>query len=92
METVPPRRGAPRSWTSAALAALVVVAGALAIPGAGQPSAAAAAVAGDGTTMATAGASCWGIKRQVPASPSGLYWLSTPTMARPASTTRGPAG
>ncbi|MCU1369557.1 MAG: hypothetical protein JWO77_751, partial [Ilumatobacteraceae bacterium] len=49
-----------------------------------RPAAAATAVAGDGTTSPTAGASCWGIKQQFPSSPSGTYWLSTPTMDRPA--------
>ena len=40
---------------------------------------------GDGLSMATAGASCWGIKRDRPGSPSGVYWLSTPSMDRPAA-------
>ena len=39
---------------------------------------------GDGTTSATAGASCWGIKRDFPTSPSGTYWLLTPALDRPA--------
>jgi hypothetical protein len=43
----------------------------------------AAAVAGDGTTAATAGASCWGIKQQVPAAASGLYYLQTPRLVEP---------
>ena len=41
------------------------------------------AVVGDGTTAATAGASCWGIKQQVPASTSGTYWLNTAALERP---------
>ena len=41
-------------------------------------------VAGDGTTAATAGASCWGILRDHAGSPSGIYWLYTPAMDRPA--------
>ena len=43
-----------------------------------------AAPAGDGKTSATAGASCWGVKQQYPASPSGTYWLETPALKRPA--------
>jgi hypothetical protein len=41
-------------------------------------------VVGDGKTSATAGASCWGIKQQIPSSTTGTYWLSTPAMERPA--------
>lgn len=48
-----------------------------------QPAAAADA-AGSGATSATAGASCFGILRAFPSSPSGTYWLSTPAMDRPA--------
>ena len=44
---------------------------------------AAAAVAGDGTTSPTAGASCWGIKQQFPASASGAYWVATAALQRP---------
>ncbi|HWJ97971.1 MAG TPA: fibrinogen-like YCDxxxxGGGW domain-containing protein, partial [Acidimicrobiales bacterium] len=39
---------------------------------------------GDGASAATAGASCFGILRAFPTSPSGTYWLSTPAMDRPA--------
>lgn len=76
-----------RSRALAALLALATVAAVAATAGGGRDrtAAAAAAVPGDGTTMATAGASCWGIKRDHPTSPSGTYWLSTPTMDRPAS-------
>ena len=45
--------------------------------------AAAGPVAGDGTTAATAGASCWGILRSFPKSPTGTYWLLTSSMDRP---------
>src|SRR5690242_3479999 len=38
---------------------------------------------GDGTTAATAAASCWGIKQAHPTSPSGVYWLQTPALDRP---------
>lgn len=41
------------------------------------------AVPGDGTTAATAGASCWGIKQARPASTDGIYWLSTAALERP---------
>jgi hypothetical protein len=45
---------------------------------------AATAQAGDGTTSATAGASCWGIKQQYPASANGTYWLNSAALERPA--------
>ena len=43
----------------------------------------AGAAAGDGTTVATSGASCWGIKQQYPASATGLYYLQTPKLVEP---------
>ena len=49
----------------------------------GNSAQAADAIPGDGTTSATAGASCWGIKQQVPASPNGIYWLNNATLERP---------
>ncbi len=49
----------------------------------GNSAQAADAVPGDGTTSATAGASCWGIKQQVPASTDGVYWLNTAALERP---------
>ncbi|MCU1368824.1 MAG: hypothetical protein JWO77_18 [Ilumatobacteraceae bacterium] len=64
-----------------------VVAALIAIPVfnlvAGDSATAADAVAGDGTTSATAGASCWGIKQQFPASATGTYWLNTAVLQRP---------
>ncbi|CAN5824568.1 hypothetical protein BH23ACT2_BH23ACT2_19470 [soil metagenome] len=45
---------------------------------------AAGAAPGDGTTSATAGASCWGIKQEHPGSEDGSYWLLTASMDRPA--------
>ncbi|MCU1499712.1 MAG: hypothetical protein JWM47_3665 [Acidimicrobiales bacterium] len=45
--------------------------------------AAAATTPGDGTTAATAGASCWGIKQQSPTSASGTYWLLTAGLVAP---------
>ena len=52
--------------------------------GAAERAGAAGTAPGDGTTMATAGASCWGILRAHPTSPTGPYWLATPAMGRPA--------
>ncbi|MCU1498795.1 MAG: hypothetical protein JWM47_2748, partial [Acidimicrobiales bacterium] len=48
---------------------------------------AAAARPGDGTTSATAGASCWGIKQQYPASADATYWVLNGSMARPLEVT-----
>ncbi len=45
---------------------------------------ASAAVARTGTDAATAAGSCWEIKQNNAAAPSGTYWLLTPTMAAPA--------
>lgn len=77
-------------WTRRrrALAAVVAVAAVAVMPLAGPFAASPAGAAtssGDGTTPATAGASCWGIKQAFPASPSGTYWLLTPAMDRPAA-------
>ena len=36
-----------------------------------------------GTSSATAAASCWEIKQNVPASPDGIYWLLTPALKAP---------
>jgi trimeric autotransporter adhesin len=47
------------------------------------PTGAAAAVLPDGTTSELAAASCWEIKQNVPASPSGIYWLVTPKLQAP---------
>ena len=49
----------------------------------GPAAAVTVAQAGDGTTAATAGASCWGIKQAFPAAPSGVYWVLTPALPRP---------
>jgi hypothetical protein len=64
-----------------ALAALAAVS-AITIVG-GTTAQAAPALPGDGTTSTTAGASCWGIKQQHPASTTGTYWLSTAALERP---------
>lgn len=37
----------------------------------------------NGSTAATAAASCWEIKEILPSAPSGVYWLLTPSMAAP---------
>lgn len=47
------------------------------------PSASAADPAPNGLTSATAAASCWEIKQNVPAAASGTYWLVTPTLVAP---------
>ena len=44
---------------------------------------AAAATPRDGTTQATAAASCWEIKQEVPSSTDGVYWLLTPQLTAP---------
>ena len=49
-----------------------------------SPAEAATVAPGDGTSSPTAGASCWGIKQQYPASADGAYWLLTAAMDRPA--------
>src|SRR5690349_12435335 len=66
---------------AAALAALIAIPTIVLVTSNGAQ--AANAVAGDGTTAATAGASCWGIKQQIPASSTGLYWLSNAKLERP---------
>jgi hypothetical protein len=63
-----------KRFSAASVVALLVVVGPLIAQQAG------AAVLGDGTSAETAGASCWGIKQQVPSSPDGLYWLQTPNV------------
>ncbi|MBA3283192.1 MAG: hypothetical protein H0U29_13275 [Acidimicrobiia bacterium] len=74
-----------RRWTIVGVAALAIL-GVVPVTSAVTASKADAAVpqAGDGTTSATAGASCWGIKQQYPTSANGTYWLLTASMDRPA--------
>jgi hypothetical protein len=36
-----------------------------------------------GLSSSTAGASCWGIKQDVPSSGDGVYWLQTPALVAP---------
>ncbi|MEZ5181674.1 MAG: fibrinogen-like YCDxxxxGGGW domain-containing protein [Acidimicrobiales bacterium] len=66
-----------------AIAALAVVATAAVTVLGGSSAQAAIAAPGDGTSSATAGASCWGIKQAYGASASGVYWLSNARMERP---------
>lgn len=75
-----------RRWTIAGVATLGLL-GLLPIAARFTGSAATADVAlpGDGTTSATAGASCWGIKQAYPTVGDGVYWLSNSSMDRPAS-------
>lgn len=47
------------------------------------PGASAATTVRDGLTDQTAGASCWGVKQDVPSSPDGVYWLQTPALVAP---------
>jgi hypothetical protein len=70
--------------TRRALLLTVTLATAMLVVTPAAPATAAPATSGDGTTSTTAGASCFGILRDFPTSPSGTYWLSTPAMDRPA--------
>lgn len=47
------------------------------------PALASGARATDGTSPATAAASCWEIKQVAPTSPSAVYWLRTPKLQAP---------
>lgn len=73
-----------RRWTVAALVVLGML-GLVPVTAALTRTAAEAETTapGDGSTSATAGASCWGIKQQLPASTDGTYWLLTAAMDRP---------
>jgi hypothetical protein len=46
-------------------------------------SASAAEPLADGSSAATAAASCWEVKQTNPAAPSGVFWLSTPALVAP---------
>ncbi len=76
---------APKRWTLVGVAAMALLA-AVPVVTTLAPKAATAAEAqpGDGTTSATAGASCWGIKQAFPSSADGVYWLLTGSLDRPA--------
>lgn len=47
------------------------------------PAGAAAGTLRDGSSSERAAASCWEIKQTSPTSPSGVYWLQTPTLVAP---------
>ncbi|MBX3286259.1 MAG: hypothetical protein KF703_13000, partial [Actinobacteria bacterium] len=85
MDPAAPSRATNRRWTVAALVVLGLL-GVVPVTAAlrSDRASAAAAAPGDGTTAATAGASCWGIKQQHPASATGTYWLWTAQLDRPA--------
>ena len=54
--------------------------------GAGQgDSAPGQAIVRDGSSAATAAASCWDIKQRNPGAADGAYWLQTPAMDHPSS-------
>jgi hypothetical protein len=76
------RPGRRNQAIGACALAAVLVAGSVSLL-AGHAAQAADPVAGDGTTSATAGASCWGIKQQQPSSADGVYWLNTASLGRP---------
>ena len=80
----PPHRRLAAALVVALVAATSVVAGPAPVASApGTEQLAAVAAPGDGTTAASAGASCWGIKQQHPTSPTGTYWLWTASLDRP---------
>ena len=68
----------PRAIRRALLAAFATV---VAIGGLAAP--ASAATLSDGTTQATAAASCWEIKTATPNAPDGVYWILTPQLQVP---------
>ena len=70
-------RGSAVLAAGVALAAGVLVAPATAI--AAEPT----LPVPDGLSEASAAASCWEIKQNTPAAPSGVYWLATPAMGGP---------
>jgi hypothetical protein len=76
------RTNKPKLTIAAALAVVLLAAGGLTLV-LGDSADAAPALPGDGTTSATAGASCWGIKQQHPTSADGTYWLNTAALDRP---------
>ncbi|MCB0959245.1 MAG: hypothetical protein KDB04_06940, partial [Acidimicrobiales bacterium] len=76
------RRPAKRTILGATALAALLAAGSLVLVR-GDDARAADAAPGDGTTPATAGASCWGIDQAHPTSASGVYWLSNARLERP---------
>ncbi|MCU1356308.1 MAG: hypothetical protein JWM89_1726 [Acidimicrobiales bacterium] len=78
------KAGRQRNRMMAAVAILAVAAAIPAVNAVRDNAAhAAGALSGDGTSSATAGASCWGIKQQYPASATGTFWLNTLGLERP---------
>ena len=72
----------PKRTLAAVVAIALAATGAITLITGGSAQAA-TALPGDGSTSATAGASCWGIKQAYPSSASGLFWLSNATLDRP---------
>ncbi|HZB51643.1 MAG TPA: fibrinogen-like YCDxxxxGGGW domain-containing protein [Mycobacteriales bacterium] len=71
----------PHRRRGALAGALLAVVGSLSVPG--LTGTASAALPLDGSSASRAGASCWGIKQEVPTAASGVYWLQTPALVAP---------
>lgn len=74
------RTAFPRALRRSLLAVFATV---VALGGLVAPSPAAAATLHDGTTQATAAASCWEVKTATPNAPDGVYWILTPQLQVP---------
>lgn len=74
-----------RQRRSLRLAGIAVAVGASLIAGVTSPAPAGAesGTLRNGSSSERAAASCWEIKQTSPASPSGVYWLQTPTLVAP---------
>lgn len=70
----------PNSFVTAGVAVLTLGTAVAILPGA----TATGEYKPDGSSSLTAAASCWEIKQNNPAAPSGTYWLWTPQMSTPA--------
>lgn len=70
----------PNSFVKAGVAVLTLGTAVAILPGA----TATGEYKPDGSSSLTAAASCWEIKQNNPAAPSGTYWLWTPQMSTPA--------
>lgn len=77
------RRFSPGFRLAAGAAACATAAAALVCVSTTPRANAATTGPGDGRTSQRAGASCWGIKSQYPASSSGPYWLLSPALVAP---------
>ena len=71
-----PRTDRSTTRRLAVLAAAGVILASVLVP----VGASAATASPDGLSEATAAASCWEIKQDTPAAPSGVYWLNTPKL------------